>query len=114
MPSLFRFLIVAGILSAVVFGGLYVVGWVLEPEQREMSTSVPGVKVRRTTGEGIARLVLPNGVVWSFLWEGAQFREEDSVRQSAYLGFHRTRQMVLETTVTADTEVAWIFTLEQQ
>jgi hypothetical protein len=47
MPSLFRFLIVAGILGAVVFGGLYVVGWVLEPEQREMSTSVPGVKVRR-------------------------------------------------------------------
>src|SRR5690606_13115431 len=30
----------------------------------------PGIKVRRTTGEGIARLILPNGVVWSFLWEG--------------------------------------------
>ena len=74
----------------------------------------PGVKVRRTTGEGIARLVLPNGVTWSFLWEGAQFREEDSVRQSAYLGFHRTRQLVLETDVTSTTEVAWIFTLEQQ
>jgi uncharacterized heparinase superfamily protein len=74
----------------------------------------PGVKVRRTTGEGIARLVLPNGVTWSFLWEGAQFREEDSVRQSAYLGFHRTRQLVLETDVASDTEVAWIFTLEQQ
>ena len=73
----------------------------------------PGVKIKRTTGEGIARLVLPNGVVWSFLWEGAQFREEDSVRQSAYLGFHRTRQLVLETNVTAETEVAWIFTLEQ-
>lgn len=74
----------------------------------------PGIKVRRTTGEGIARLVLPNGAVWSFLWEGAQFREEDSVRQSAYLGFHRTRQLVLETNVASDTEVAWIFTLEQQ
>ena len=74
----------------------------------------PGVKVRRTSGEGIARLVLPNGVTWSFLWEGAQFREEDSVRQSAYLGFHRTRQLVLETDVTSTTEVAWIFTLEQQ
>jgi hypothetical protein len=47
MPSLFRFLIVAGILGALVFGGLYVVGVVLEPSQREMSTSVPGVKVRR-------------------------------------------------------------------
>ncbi len=74
----------------------------------------PGIKVRHTTGDGIARLVLPNGVVWSFLWEGAHFREEDSVRQSAYLGFHRTRQLVLETDVSADTEIAWIFTLEQQ
>jgi uncharacterized heparinase superfamily protein len=74
----------------------------------------PGIKVKRTAGEGIARLVLPNGAVWSFLWEGAQCREEDSVRQSAYLGFHRTRQLVLETNVAAGTEVAWIFTLEQQ
>jgi hypothetical protein len=47
MPSLFRFLMVVGILGALVFGGLYVAGVVLEPEQREMSTSVPGVKVRR-------------------------------------------------------------------
>lgn len=73
----------------------------------------PGIKVRRTSGEGIARLVLPNGAVWSFLWEGAEFREDDSVRQSAYLGFHRTRQLVLETAVERDTEIAWIFTLEQ-
>lgn len=47
MPSLFRFLIVAGILGAVVFGGLYTVAVFLEPEQRDMSTPVPGVKVRR-------------------------------------------------------------------
>jgi hypothetical protein len=47
MPSLFRFLTVAGVLSAVVLGGLYAVGLLLEPEQRETSTSVPGVKVRR-------------------------------------------------------------------
>jgi hypothetical protein len=47
MPSLFRFLTVLGILGAVVFGGLYAVGVLLEPEQKEMSTSVPGVKVRR-------------------------------------------------------------------
>lgn len=47
MPSLVRFLIVAGILGAVVFGGLYVMAIFLEPEQREMSTPVPGVKVRR-------------------------------------------------------------------
>lgn len=74
----------------------------------------PGVTVRRSTGEGIVRLDLPDGSVWSFLWEGARFREEDSVRQSAYLGFNRTRQLVLEADVTPEGEVAWIFTREQQ
>lgn len=73
----------------------------------------PGVMVRRTTGDSIARLVLPNGQVWSFLWEGASFRQDDSVRQSAYLGFHRTRQLVLEADAATSREIAWIFTLEQ-
>lgn len=73
----------------------------------------PGVMVRRNRGEGIVRLVLPNGAVWSFLWEGAEFREEDSVRQSAYLGLQKTRQLILEADVAAGTEIAWIFTLEQ-
>jgi uncharacterized heparinase superfamily protein len=57
--------------------------------------------------------VLPNGQVWSFLWEGAECREEESVRQSAYVGLHKTRQLVLETEVAADREIAWIFTVEQ-
>ncbi|HEY8576517.1 MAG TPA: heparinase II/III family protein [Devosia sp.] len=73
----------------------------------------PNVMVRRNGGEGLVRLVLPSGAVWSFLWEGAQCREEESVRQSAYVGFHKTRQLVLEADVVADAEVAWIFTLEQ-
>jgi uncharacterized heparinase superfamily protein len=73
----------------------------------------PGVMVRRNPGESIIRLVLPNGAVWSFLWEGADFHEEDSVRQSSYVGFAKTRQLVLETEVTAAREIAWIFTLEQ-
>ncbi len=73
----------------------------------------PGVTLRRTSGDSIARLVLPNRQVWSFLWEGATLREDDSVRQSAYLGFHRTRQLVLEAEATAGREIAWIFTLEQ-
>jgi hypothetical protein len=47
MPSLFRFLTVVGVLGAVVFGGLYVASILLVPEPRDMSTSVPGVKVRR-------------------------------------------------------------------
>jgi hypothetical protein len=47
MPSLFRFLTIVGVLGAVILGGLYAAGLLLEPSQREMSTSVPGVKVRR-------------------------------------------------------------------
>jgi uncharacterized heparinase superfamily protein len=73
----------------------------------------PGVMVRRIGNEGIARLVLPNGMIWSFLWEGADFHDEESVRQSAYLGFHRTRQLVLEADAVPGAEVAWILTLEQ-
>lgn len=74
----------------------------------------PGISVKHSTGDGIARLQLANGQVWSFLWEGADLYEDDSVRQSAYVGFNQTRQLVLECDVKRDTEVAWIFTLEQQ
>ena len=47
MPSLFRFLVVAGIMGAVVFGGLYVMQAFFEPVPKETATPVPGVKVRR-------------------------------------------------------------------
>ena len=47
MPSLFRFLIVAGLLGGITFGGLYALSEFFEPEPREVSTSVPGVKVRK-------------------------------------------------------------------
>ncbi len=47
MPSLFRFLVVAGALTAIAFGGLYVLATYFEPEPREVSKSLPGVKVRR-------------------------------------------------------------------
>jgi hypothetical protein len=47
MPSLFRFLIVTGLLAGVTFGGLYALSEFFEPEPKETSTSVPGVKVRR-------------------------------------------------------------------
>lgn len=47
MPSLIRFLLFAGVLGTVVFGGLYVMAVVFEPEPKETSTPVPGVKVRR-------------------------------------------------------------------
>ena len=56
----------------------------------------PGVDGAARSGEAIVRLVLPKGAVWSFLWEGADLHEEDSVRQSTHIGFHKTRQLVLE------------------
>jgi hypothetical protein len=47
MPSLFRFLMVVAVLSAVTAGGLYVLSEYFEPNAREVSQPVPGVKVRR-------------------------------------------------------------------
>jgi uncharacterized heparinase superfamily protein len=66
-------------------------------------------------GEGgdLLRLKLGSGAVWTFLWEGAEMRIEDSVRQSAYFGFHRTKQIVLDAHVADTTEVSWIFTLDE-
>lgn len=47
MPSLFRFLFIAGALSAVVFGGLYVLAVHFEPVPQEVTKPVVGVKIRR-------------------------------------------------------------------
>ena len=59
------------------------------------------------------KLKLASGAVWNFLWEGADMRVEDSVRQSAYFGFHRTKQIVLDVVVGDVHEVSWIFTLDE-
>jgi uncharacterized heparinase superfamily protein len=59
------------------------------------------------------KLRLASGAVWNFLWEGADMRVEDSVRQSAYFGFHRTKQIVLDELVGDTHEVSWIFTLDE-
>ena len=64
--------------------------------------------------DDLLRLKLSSGAVWTFLWEGAEMRVEDSVRQSAYFGFHRTRQIVLDSIVGDANEVSWIFTLEEK
>jgi len=47
MPSLVRFIVVVGLLSAVTFGGLYIMSEYFEPESREVTRPVPGVKVRK-------------------------------------------------------------------
>jgi uncharacterized heparinase superfamily protein len=61
----------------------------------------------------LVRLRLASGAVWTFLWEGSEMRIEDSIRQSAYFGFHRTRQIVLDVLAEEAEEVSWIFTLEE-
>ena len=63
--------------------------------------------------DDLVRLQLGSGASWTFLWEGATMRTEDSVRQSAYFGFHRTQQIVLEVPVAQAGEIHWIFTKEE-
>ena len=46
MPSLIRFLFVTGLLSAGIFGGLYVLAVYYEPPQKEVSSPVSGVTLR--------------------------------------------------------------------
>jgi uncharacterized heparinase superfamily protein len=73
-----------------------------------------GTKLYAAEDENLLRLQLASGSMWTFIWEGAEMRVEDSVRQSAYFGFHRTRQIVLEAEVENGREIAWIFTLVEQ
>lgn len=47
MPSLFRFLMVVAVLSAITAGGLYILSEYFEPDPREVTQPVSGVKVRR-------------------------------------------------------------------
>ncbi len=46
MPSLFRFLFITGTIAAIVLGGLYILANRFEPETREVTKVVPGVKIR--------------------------------------------------------------------
>lgn len=47
MPSLLRFLVVVGTVTALVSGGLYVLATQFEPAQHEVTKPVPNVKIRR-------------------------------------------------------------------
>ncbi|WP_334150846.1 hypothetical protein [Hyphomicrobium sp.] len=47
MPSLFRFLVSAGSMVAVVTVGLYILAHQFEPAQHEVVKVVPGVKIRK-------------------------------------------------------------------
>ena len=46
MPSLFRFLMVVSVLAGAMAGGLYVLSNI-EPEAKEVTQPLSGVKVRR-------------------------------------------------------------------
>lgn len=41
MPSLFRFLFIVGVLGAIVYGGMWALVTYVEPQQREMSQTLP-------------------------------------------------------------------------
>ena len=44
MPSLVRFLLWIGILAGLVYGGMWALVSFVEPQQREMSSTVPASK----------------------------------------------------------------------
>ena len=46
MPTLFRFLLVIGVIAGVVSGSLYVLAEFFQPEPKEISKSLRNVKVR--------------------------------------------------------------------
>ena len=73
-----------------------------------------GTSVAPGNDDDVLRLRLASGAVWTFLWEGADMRVDDSVRQSAYFGFHRIKQIVLDAPVEDGAEIAWIFTLDEK
>lgn len=47
MPSLFRFLFIAAVLSGIVFAGLYFLATEFEPDQREFSQRIEDLQVER-------------------------------------------------------------------
>lgn len=70
----------------------------------------PGAEVERARDEDIYHITLNSGSQWTFLWEGGTAQIDESVRQSAYFGFFRTKQIVVEADVAPDKEISWIFT----
>jgi hypothetical protein len=41
MPSLFRFLVVIGVIAGVIYGGLWALAHFVEPKPREMTITIP-------------------------------------------------------------------------
>ncbi|MEL6744246.1 MAG: histidine kinase [Pseudomonadota bacterium] len=47
MPSLFRFLIVCGILGALVYAGMFALAIMVEPDTREMRVRIPSERINQ-------------------------------------------------------------------
>ena len=45
MPSLFRFLIIVGVLAGAVYAGMWAVATYVEPQPREMTQTLPANKL---------------------------------------------------------------------
>jgi len=41
MPSLIRFLVFCGVVAGIVYGGMFALAEFVEPEQREMTYTIP-------------------------------------------------------------------------
>ncbi len=46
MPSLIRFLVFIGVVAGLVYGGAYVLSTYFEPQPKQITTPLRGVKVR--------------------------------------------------------------------
>ncbi|MGC2221799.1 MAG: histidine kinase [Methylocella sp.] len=47
MPSLIRFLLLAGILAGIVYGGMIALVTFVEPQPREMSQTIPPARLNK-------------------------------------------------------------------
>ena len=47
MPSLIKFLLLAGILAGIIYGGMVALVTFVEPQPREMSQSIPPARLNK-------------------------------------------------------------------
>ena len=47
MPSLIRFLLIAGILAGIIYGGMIALVTFVEPQPREMSQTIPPARLNK-------------------------------------------------------------------
>ncbi|MGH6836888.1 MAG: histidine kinase [Methylocella sp.] len=47
MPSLIRFLLLAGILAGIIYGGMIALVAFVEPQPREMSQTIPPARLNK-------------------------------------------------------------------